>query len=1185
MITLKTNMLNELEVPSIILSTKYHKHLGIIQNIDTETINVDGNMATAQELSFDVYKEVDSQKCELWDSIVDLKYIYVPQYNEYYEIYVSLDEYDKTIKHITSKSACEAELGQRLLRDFECNTETDILNDDYIITKFYNPDNVKGSLLHRVLNDKCQDYSIGHVDETLWNIQRSFSVDGTSIYDFLTGELSEEIGCLFIFDSVKRSISVYDLKDTCNDCGNRGEFNTCSKCDSTNITHGTYGENTNVYISNENFAESITIEGDADSVKTCFRIEGGDDEITAALININPSASPYTYCFPDSIKKDMPEELSQKIDSYNELYEEKLSGYEELTEKWYDKQDELDYLQHTMMPTQTLEETTSQEQLVITTEALLNQSIAVQNINTLSLTSANLAVKGMANVIVDARYEVEIVSNSSTLSEIKTDSSREWSGKIRVVNDGDDDDYAESEDSFTVKIIGNNYEEYLYQKIQKSLDKEDSVFYSIFEISDIDDFKAELTKYCLSRLSSFEESYETCINVLIENGVTTQNQEFYGVNLFELMYEPYMERINAIQEEIALRELEIDSVQSEIDSLNSERKSIQELLNFQNYLGEDLWLIFCSYLREDTYTNSNYIHDGLTNSELIQKAKELFEVAKAEIQNACELQITLNSTLQNLVSTKEFADFKNKIKIGNWITVKVDDTLYHLRLINIGIDYSDLSKIKVTFSNAIKIKDIISDTKSILSQSQSMATSYSYVEHQAEQGNDANNIVDDWSTNGALLTIKNNNNEELEITKNGLLARSWDDVLNNYSPEQLKITHNCLAYTTDYWNTVSAALGKLRYKIDDVEYEDYGLNADHVIAGTIVGGNIYSTNYSSVEGNKSGTHLNLYDGTFTFAGEKLVYKDNKLSVYGDIYAEKLTANEIYANEEFSVYRTEFYSGESYLMFKISTRYTEKTETGIGTEIRTGTGAIFFEDNIYAPNIGEGGSTVEVDDELSTTSENPVQNKVVTQALTSIATSVTSGIVIMTQEEFDAIEDKTSLGVVGIVQGLSFEIVKLIDASRYREMTALIPAMTSNECEVGMSSCPLSSPLYNGQNSSTTDYSYYAFDGDESTWLEYFGENQSGGYCEFTFNEKKTILKMTAKLGHYQTSNYFDYYLQCYDYDSELWVDMGSGTHTGEVSTVTHEGNGIYTDKIRFYTTSTKRISTNIYLYELQAYGY
>ena len=41
---------------------------------------------------------------------------------------------NKAIKHITATSACEAELKTRKLRNFECNTETDILTASIDLT-------------------------------------------------------------------------------------------------------------------------------------------------------------------------------------------------------------------------------------------------------------------------------------------------------------------------------------------------------------------------------------------------------------------------------------------------------------------------------------------------------------------------------------------------------------------------------------------------------------------------------------------------------------------------------------------------------------------------------------------------------------------------------------------------------------------------------------------------------------------------------------------------------------------------------------------------------------------------------------------------------------------------------------------------------------------------------------------
>lgn len=882
MIELNQTLFHELDIPVIILSTKYHKHLGAIETIDPASVTCDFNMAACQEIAFDVYQELDGHRCTLWNSIEDLKYIYVPDYQEYYEITVSMEEDRKRVKHIVGKSACEAELSQRLLRSFECNTESDILREDYAPTVFYHPEKNDASLLHRVLHDKCPDYTIAHVDASLANIQRSFSCDGTSIYDFLTGDVAEEIGCLFRFDSITRSISVYDLKCSCNACHYRGEFTeNCPECGSHDIQTG-YGMQTGVFISSENFSDLLTLEGEADSVKNCFKIEGGDDLMTATVANCNPNGSEYIYRFSDKTIADMPEELTQRLDSYHQLYEDQKEDYIRYTEQLYETIDEELYLISGMMPTITLPETTAVQEMESLRSHL--QSVSVQNITTLSNTSADLAVNGMAKVLVDARYKTEILS--STLSGLTDGTSRTWTGNIRITNKYDEADMTESKTALSVSITGNHYEEYLYQKIQKALNQEDILFLSVFAIEDLESFKTALQDYCLDRLKSFESSYQTCIEVLVENGVTDQNATFYDVDLYHTMYVPYYNRITAIQEELIVREASIAKVRERSNHYTKLRDSIRKQLDFRSYIGEELWPIFCSYVREDTYSNSNYISDGLSNTELMERAGELFETAQEEIQTASELQLTLTATLENLFSIKEFADFREHVAIGNWIVCKADDALYRLRLIHIGLDYGNLSQISVTFSNASAIRDTVSDMGAILSQAQSMAGSFDYVAHQAGKGMEASETVSDYRKIGldaGLFNIMNCGTQDVIYDAHGISCRKYDDVLDDYLPEQLRIINNTIAFTQDYWKTVSCALGKLKYMIDGVEHEDYGLNADHVISGTMVSGHIYSGNYSSA--GKRGTHINLEDGSFTFAGDLLTYNASAgLSVTGNITA-------------------------------------------------------------------------------------------------------------------------------------------------------------------------------------------------------------------------------------------------------------------------------------------------------------
>lgn len=897
-------MMYEITPPTIILSTRYHKKLGIIENVSPE-ISSRFTMASHQEISFDVYKEKDGVECSLWGQIEDFKYIYVPQHEEYYEIQVDLDESNKTIKHCTGKSAGECELSQRYLRDFHCNDETDILMDDYVVTVLYNPDNPKGSLLNRVLADKCPDWTVRHVDESIANIQRTFTADGSTIYDFLVNTVGTEIGCLFKFDSVNRMIDVYDLWNTCNKCGNRSDFSlACPECGSTDVTRG-YGVYRNVFISTDNFASEITVDGDADSVKNCFKVTGGDDLITATVANLNPNGTNYIYRFSDDTIAEMPDELIKRMVGYNRLYDQYAPQYEKFVEDYYDAVDQKLYYQTKMMPEAEIpKDTTAKEQLDILMS--ISFTVAVQNISSVSLASADLSVQGYCRAIIDPRYTVKV--SSSTLSALNpSTNTRTWQGIITVtslggVDDKGNEDKAISED-YKIITVNGNYEEFLRQKIDKTLDKSDASFVTIFNIEDDDEFKEALKLYSLDRLTSFSNSYQAVLEVLIKQNVANENAEVYKIPIYESVYVPYYTRKGWIDAEMVVREAQVNEQQERIDETVKQMDIIKDILNLRGYLGEEFYRIFILYLREDSYNNSNYISTGLDNAEVIKKAKELLDVARTEIQKASELQYTLSGSFVNLLNTEEFANFKDEFEIGDWIMCRAGDKNYRLRLIELEYNYANKAEINITFSNAVRVNDVVSDVADILSRASSMSTTYDYVAHQASQGEDAKDFVDDTKTNGidsADIGITAGSNRDIQIDQHGIWARYYDDALGTYSPEQLHITSNMIAFTKDNWEHTVSALGKHSYEMYNPETdsyetkENYGLSADFVIAGyisgsTIVSGDIYSTNYSLTDG--TGTHLDLEKGYFSFAGGDFKYDENGLAYHGDVVTRTLNFND------------------------------------------------------------------------------------------------------------------------------------------------------------------------------------------------------------------------------------------------------------------------------------------------------
>lgn len=879
-----------------VLSTRGKKHLGEICNVDQSSIIYRTQMNGVNEITFTVYKELNKYIDPLWDKIQNLKLVYVPELDEYFEISFSMVETNSIEKRITAKSLCEAELGQTMLYNIEINTEDDIAREDYVITVLYNPENPKGSLLHRIL-EKTPHYSIKHVDDTIAKLQRSFSIDNTSIYDFLTNTCAEQFNCLFQFDSTDRSISVYDLYTVCmndecsyyleNNKRYRGDFNNiCPICGGRDLYY--YGNDTTILVDKDNLTDQIDFETNVDQIKNTFRLEAGDDDMTAAIINNNQNGSAYLYYFSDEAKEDMSPELVAKMNEYDALYESYEDEYQLLTKNTYDSIDRLLYLRSTMMPShEPIETTAAQEVAKLNSENM--SPLGLSNVSShTSISTVNSALKNYAKVyIYSGRYSVSI--QEGTFTYVGEDEQGykygTWVGKFYVENYSDEEDNAISEEDITIKVY-NKYDDFLNQKILKQIAKDnkkvdDNSIYDVLGIQDLDAFKEALTYYCLNRLTSFFDAIQSCLDILVQVDQASEGAEYY-----DDIYTPYYNKLAACQDEIDVRSSQIDVETANYESLISRRKEIQKTLNFRDYIGESLYSEFCSYRREDTYSNSNYISDGLSNTDIFTNANQFLNMAKREIKIAGTPQHTISSNLYNLLMMDEFQPIVDYYELGNFIRLMVDGEVYRLRLSEYEINFSGLNNLSTKFTDLTKDISTIELMKHAISSAQQMATSYSYVAKQAESGQEAKNTISEMQKTGlnsSLFKIKNADTEEVVIDNHGIVGRAYDDITNSYEVEQVKITHNALAFTNDNWETVKLAIGKHSYNLDGTTYEEYGMSADFVIAGKMIGGDIYSTNYSSGTV-KAGTHINLDNGNFSFAGERLKYDGNNLSITGVINA-------------------------------------------------------------------------------------------------------------------------------------------------------------------------------------------------------------------------------------------------------------------------------------------------------------
>lgn len=931
-----------IETPTLLLQHKNFETIGNGGITNVSGLTYKNNFNDANEISFKIHKFNNGIKHPLWDQLVDFRIIYIPELKERFQIAVSVNEEDPDdlSKSVTGTALCESELSNINLHGVQINTETDMTNDLYdenFPTVLYrdpddydSEDNLKiwakskydylkdktaypttasviarkkyilthASLLHRVL-EKAPHYSIAHVDSTLRDLStvHEFTFDGTDTLSALKNDIAEAYHCLFSFNSEQRTISVYDLYSTCTACKYRGDFlDTCPECGSTKVINK-YGEDTNVLINSTNLTKSITLESNQDSLKNCFYVTGADDLMNATIRNINPNGSQYIYYFSDDVLSDMPDNLKNKLKSYDTLYNEiqktrkmaldstkvtnynnvvtsvtkkfanvsdddkdkvsfnklanPLVGYSSLIAARYDATDLYYYINDSMMPVSDIDGLGVQDSLTSIKNGIKALGgVAVTKVSSIESSVVRNTLEKLCQVFCSTAYydiSVETKSLSAYNSSTKT---KTYSCTVTITSltqQDENEEYLTGSVDVTCSVLENN-EKYIEQKIKRmtaeSKKLKDKQITS-FDLSDTD-FKKELTYYSLTELTNMYTEFQACQDI-VTNGFTEDSVDVqYNNSELKKKYQKfYANRLTWINNEIKTRTSELNSVKAIFDPVKSTgvlqtlKQSIQKELDLQKYLGTDLWNLFYSYRREDDYNNSNYSSTGLNNTELIKRATELFKAAQRELYKAGNLQYSINTTMGNLLALPEFKPIVDKFEVGNFIKVGIDEKVYSLRLLSYQVDYDNLSEIPVEFSTVEKIYSGYSDVESVLQSAKSMSTSYSSVKDQVDKSKGTTKTVSDWTNNGLLgdnISFSNSKEQTVTLTKNGLLARSWDDVYNEFSLKQLKIVNNGLYLTKDGWETIETGVGRFTYTdINGNLVEDYGIIAKTVVGNLIIG--------------------------------------------------------------------------------------------------------------------------------------------------------------------------------------------------------------------------------------------------------------------------------------------------------------------------------------------------------------
>lgn len=669
-----------LEYPDVYLLTKSLHKKGQLYPVANLKIVVKAN--DADEVSFDFYKYYDDIEQEQYKQLKTDSVVYVKGFGCFQ---LKVSEYDKEegiCKSVSGESLANTELAN-ILATLEINTENDILVSDYenenvtdyIPTVFYrDPEKYDkyswttandklsveekkqklkdSSLFHRILS-YAPHYEIGHVDESLYYVQRTFSWNNTFIQDIFK-EVGEEVGCIFTFETylddngkTVRKVNAYDIS-YCTKCFKNTAmqlsyktFDTskfrsitngvCDNCNSSEYVYD-YGKDTDIFITTENLTDSITLQPE-NEIKNVFKISGGDDDITSAVQALNMGSSKLMM-FSKETKNEMSDELRKKFEDYIKDQSSISSTYETLVETQSNVYDLIQYLQSGKMPqladnTRDIQEEVKYLLSSITTDYKNNFYIESYNkgekcFSGHELTVSASSIKNLFTLYLDKGYSVRVSNGDIGDKENETDTYIRWNGIITVYETSNSDNYAEIHCSKTDTTYA-EYNQITAENSNTKLQETYSDFYVNLMFADQDptryaayikqfceqklasykkvEYKNEEEKpwkeYCYERLKSFYDGYQACLESLSE--MVSQQQMIGAVKQILLdMYNSYSSIQYKIYKQMKILEKQINAL--------------------YRYLGEYTY-------ETDKYGKRTYSPDYVSEDYTVDYKKEIFSIA------------------------------------------------------------------------------------------------------------------------------------------------------------------------------------------------------------------------------------------------------------------------------------------------------------------------------------------------------------------------------------------------------------------------------------------------------------------------------------------------------------------------------------------------------------------------------
>lgn len=219
--------------------------IGILQLGDKPEFELNANDLSI--LKFKIYEKLDGKNIPYYSLVDNGKLVHTEKLGVYRIVDTEETRTGKVAyKEVTAKTR-EYDLKSRKI--FDING----------VFSLYDVADESSSLMH-IICGSLGNWSIGHIDNNLISLYRTFDVDSIDAYSLLVDKIATSFQCVVQFDTYNRTINIYSIEN--------------------------YGKKVNVLLTYRNLVQQNIITRSLDDVFTVFRVRGGNN---LDIMDINPT--------------------------------------------------------------------------------------------------------------------------------------------------------------------------------------------------------------------------------------------------------------------------------------------------------------------------------------------------------------------------------------------------------------------------------------------------------------------------------------------------------------------------------------------------------------------------------------------------------------------------------------------------------------------------------------------------------------------------------------------------------------------------------------------------------------------------------------------------------------------------------------------------------------------------------